>query len=322
MKVIAIEEHYRTPAIAKATASDPYAQTLDARGGDHLRRLEELGPLRLAEMDSSGIDLQVLSHTLPATEFLDAASAIPLAREANDMLADAIAQHPSRFAGFATLPMSTPDAAAAELERAVTKLHFKGALFNGLPQGRFMDDRSSWPVFERAEALGVPLYFHPALPPASVREAYYSGFSPAVNFLLATAAWGWHMEVGLHALRLILGGVFDEFPRLQIILGHMGEGLPSMIWRTNAKLTQQTTKLDKPIASYFVENFYITTSGFFSVSALLNLQLVLGSDRILFAVDYPYNSNKDGRAFLDAAPISLADKEKIAHGNAERLLGL
>jgi uncharacterized protein len=322
LRIIAVEEHYRTASITKATASDPYVKALDGRGGDHLARLDDLGPMRLSDMDSAGIDVQVLSHTLPATERLDAATAIPLAREANDILADAVARHPKRLVGFATLPLTAVEAAADELERAVGKLGLRGALINGLPGGRFMDDRSFWPIFERAERLGVPLYLHPAVPPPSVLEAYYSGFSPPVNFWLATAAWGWHMEVGLHALRLILAGVFDRFPRLQIILGHMGEGLPSMIWRSNCKLTQKSSKLEKPLQDYFLEHFYVTTSGFFSVTALLNLQLVLGTDRILFAVDYPYNSNKDGRAFLEAAPISRADKEKIAHGNAERLLRL
>lgn len=322
MRIIAIEEHYRTPSIAKATASDPYMQVLGARGEDIARRLEDLGPMRLDAMDSAGIDVQVISHTLPSTERLDAASAIPLAREANDMLADAIARHPTRFIGFATLPMTSIEGAADELERAVGKLGFRGALINGLPGGTFMDHPKFSPVFERAERLGVPLYLHPAVPPAAVREAYYSGLSPDVDYALATHAWGWHMEVGLHALRLILGGVFDKFPRLQIILGHMGEGLPSMIWRTSCKLTQKTTKLQRPIEDYFIEHFYVSTSGFFSPTALLNLQLVLGADRILFAVDYPYNSSQEARSFLESAPISQPDREKIAHGNVERLLRL
>lgn len=322
MRFIGIEEHYRTAAIAEATASDPYMQALGARGSEILGRLDELGSQRLADMDRAGIDVQVLSHTLPATEKLDPATAIPLARDANDFLAAAIARHPERFVGFATLPVTSAEASADELERAVTKLGFRGALINGLPRGRFMDDPSFWPVFERAERLEVPLYLHPAVPPDSVREAYYSGFSPDVSFALATAGWGWHMEVGLHVLRLILGGVFDEYPKLQIIVGHMGEGVPSMIWRTNAKVTQRTTKLERPVLDYFVEHFYVSTSGFFSSTALLNLMLVLGADRILFAADYPYNKSEDARAFLEAAPIAPMDREKIAHGNAERLLRL
>jgi len=322
VRFIGIEEHYRTAAIAEATASDPYMQALGARGGEILTRLEDLGAKRLADMDSAGIEIQVLSHTLPATEKLDVATAVPLARDANDILADAIARHPKRFVGLATLPVASAEAAADELERSVTKLGFKGALINGLPRGRFMDDPSFWPVFERAEHLEVPLYLHPAVPPDSVREAYYSGFSPDVSFALATAGWGWHIEVGLHMLRLILGGVFDRFPRLQIIVGHMGEGVPSMIWRTNAKVTQRTTKLERPVQEYFAANFYVSTSGFFSSTALLNLLLVLGADRILFAADYPYNKSEDARAFLEAAPIAQADREKIAHGNAERLLRL
>jgi predicted TIM-barrel fold metal-dependent hydrolase len=327
--VIAIEEHFRNPAITAATSSSPWSQALrelGQRGLRHgspvLQKLDDLGTGRLADMDAAGIDVQVLSHTQPGVEDLDAKAAIPLARGANDALAEAIAAHPDRFSGFATLATPDPKAAADELERTVTGLGFKGALINGRTHERFLDDQFFWPIFERAQDLAVPIYLHPALPPPSVREAYYGGLVPAVNHWLSVAAWGWHVETGLHALRLIAAGVFDRFPRLQIVIGHMGEAVPFMLERTNMTLTRDITKLQRTVSEYFLDNFYITTSGFFSHPPLLCLLQVVGPDRVIFSVDYPYSTNEEGRTFLDTAPISAADREKIAHGNAERLLKL
>ncbi len=329
MRVIAIEEHFSAPGIKEATKSGEWASRLRALGEQGLRlgtrvveRLEDLDAGRLAAMDMAGIDLQVLSQTQPGVEELDADAAVPLASEANDVLADAIARHPDRFSGFAALPTPAPDAAAGELERAVTKLGLRGALINGRTNGRFLDDTFFWPIFECAEHLGVPIYLHPALPPAAVREACYEGLPPSASHWLSTAAWGWHVDTGLHALRLIAAGVFDRFPKLQIVIGHMGEAIPFMLERTSMTLAKRVTGLQREVKDYFVENFYVTTSGFFSTAPLLCLLLVVGADRVIFAVDYPYSSNEEGRAFLESAPLSPADREKIAHSNAERLLGL
>jgi len=305
MRIIALEEHCLLgPGESAGPADGPMAE--------RLRLLREVGRGRIADMDASGIDLQVLSEA--------ALGAPPEAAAANDRLAAAVAAHPRRFAAFATLP-ADPAAAADELERAVTRLGLRGALINGRLGGRFLDDPAAGVVLGRAEALGVPLYLHPAEPPAAVRDAYYSGFAPPVTQLLATAGWGWHIESGLHVLRLILAGVFDRFPRLQVIVGHMGEALPFMLARSETIL-DPVAGLPRPLGAYFREHVHVTTSGFFSVPPLLCALLVLGADRLLFSVDYPFSPNARGRAFLDTAPIAPADREKIAHGNAERLLRL
>lgn len=320
MRVIAIEEHCQTQAVSDANSKGK-ARPTTGPVAERMRRLDDFGPLRLAEMDAGGIDLQVLSQMSPATDALEGSLAIEVAREANDRMAAAVAEHPDRLSAFAALPTSEPKAAADELERAVKSLGFKGAMINGLPGGNFMEGRAYWPIFEQAQALGVPVYLHPAEPPAAVRQAYFDGFDPAVSQLLATGGWGWHIETGLHSLRLILGGVFDQFPDLRIIIGHMGEALPFMIARADTRLNP-VSGLKRPLKDYFHENFYITTSGFFTYPPLLCALMVVGADRIMFSVDYPFSTNDVGRAFLDSAPISPEDREKIAHRNAEELMGL
>ena len=327
--MIAVEEHFAVPGINNATRNSDWALRTRGLGERDLRRgsavlaqLSDLDEDRLAAMDAASIDVQVLSHTQPGVETLETRDAVPLARQANDQLAAAIARHPDRFAGFAALPTPAPDAAAAELERAVTKLGLKGALINGRTSGRFLDDPFFWPIFECAEQLGVPIYLHPAAPTEAVWKASYEGLPPAVGHWLSVAGWGWHIETGLHALRLIVAGVFERYPKLQVIIGHMGEAIPFMLERTNLTLSKTVTGLDRDVKEYFTENFHVTTSGFFSYPPLICLLLVIGADRVLFAVDYPYSSNKEGRAFLEGAPVSPADREKIAHTNAERLLGI
>lgn len=326
MKVIAVEEHYDTAAIRDANEGHPLRAQQKNRPGplaefDPGRKLGDLGAERIAEMDAGGIDVQVLSYTPPGPESLEPALSVSLATEANDILAAAVRAHPDRFAGFATLPTPDPEAAAEELERAVGELGFVGALVNGMTDGRFMDDPFFWPIFERAEALEVPIYLHPNLAPQAVIDAYYKGFSPLVDQLLLTGGWAWHIETGLHSLRLILGGVFDRYPNLQIVIGHMGEALPFQIWRSDWTLTP-VSGLQRPVKEYFSSNFYVSTSGVFDPVAFEAALHTLGTDRILFAVDYPYASNELGVAFLESLSISAEDREKIAHGNAERLLKL
>jgi hypothetical protein len=325
MRTIAIEEHFLADGFREVMKR----HTSSRGGGSNARfaaplqaKLDDLGSTRLKDMDAAGIDLQVLSHTVPGVEGLSADEEVLLAREANDQLAAAIASHPTRFAGFATLPMADPLAAADELERTVRLLGMKGPMINGTTDGRFLDEPSFLPVLERAVALDVPIYLHPGIPPASVREAYYSGFDPAVNYALSTGGWGWHSETGIHALRLILAGVFDRFPTLQIIIGHMGEMIPFMLARINNVFTPLTKQLQRRVSEYFVQNFSITSSGFFTEPPFLLALQTVGADRILFSVDYPYSTNEQGRAFLERVSISPADKEKISHLNVERLLKL
>ncbi|MEX0664272.1 MAG: amidohydrolase family protein [Acidimicrobiia bacterium] len=314
MHVIAIEEHFITPegfALSDERVSVPTQRWEE--------QLASLGERRLADMDAAGIDVQVLSTPPIGVEELDPVDAIPMAKQVNDVLASAIAEHPERFAGFAVLPMLDATAAADELERTVREFGFKGALINGHTRGRFLDDQDFWPVFERAEALEVPIYLHPTRPPQKVVEAYYSDLPGMVGNALALAGWGWHCETGLHMLRMVVGGVFDRFPSLSVIIGHMGENVPFSLARADEILTPYAN-LQKRVGDYFHENIYITTSGYFTFAPLLCALMVLGADRILFATDYPYSDMAEGRAFLDAAPINPTDREKIAHGNAERLL--
>jgi uncharacterized protein len=331
LRTITLEEHYATAAFmegpgkqikdqAEATQAHPQVaaglvQLLD--------RLCDLADGRIADMDAAAIDMQVLSLTSPGVEQLDTTAAMMLASDANDHLAEAIRRHPSRFAGFATLPTAAPEAAADELEHTIRDYGFKGALINGHIQGRYLDDQFFWPIFERAEALQVPIYLHPTPPPQPVIAASYMGnYEPGVALGLATAAWGWHIETATHVLRIILSGVFDRYPRLQLVIGHLGEALPFMLPRLNLALPPQMTKLDRAVGDYLRQNIHYTLSGFNYTPTFLNLLLEVGIDRIMFSTDYPYSSMVQARTFLDQLPISPDDKEKIAHGNAERLLHL
>jgi hypothetical protein len=288
-----------------------------------IEQLCDLGDGRIAAMDAAGIDVQVLSLTSPGVEQLDAPEAVAFARETNDLLVEAVRRHPSRFAGFAALPTANPEAAADELERTIREHSFKGALINGHTRGRYLDDEFFWPILECAEALGVPIYLHPTPPPQPVVEASYAGnYAPEVAALLSTAAWGWHMETATHVLRLILGGAFDRYQDLQFVVGHMGEALPFMLPRLEIALPGEVTKLERPVVSYLRENLHYTFGGFNWVQAFLDLVLQVGVDRIMFSTDHPYASMTQARAFLDRLPVSPADRERIAHGNAERLLRL
>ena len=324
MRTITLEEHYASPSILwmvreESSRNRPRWQSSFGYG-KLIEELSNLGNKRIAEMDAAGIDMQVLSLTAPSVQQLDVKEAVELAREANDYLAEAVLRYPKRFAGFATLPTTAPDIAAEDLERMVNEHGFKGGNINGHTRGRYLDDKFFWPILERAEALKVPLYIHPTLPPEPVIEAYYAGFSPEVTNGLSRHAWGWHIETAVHVLRLIVSGAFDQFPGLQIVIGHMGEALPFMMPRINKVLSPNITKLNHPIADYLRENIYYTFSGFNFTQTFLNLYLQVGADRIMFSADYPYSPMVQARNFLDQLPVSLADKNKIAHGNAERLL--
>ena len=274
-------------------------------------------------MEAAGVDVQVLSLTSPGVEQLDAEEAVSLAREANETLAEATRRHPGLFVGFAALPTAAPEAAAEELERAVRGHGFVGTLINGHTRGRYLDDPFFWPILERAEALGVPIYLHPTPPPQPVVEAYYSGnFAPGVAGGFATAAWGWHVETATHLLRLVLSGAFDRFPSLQIVVGHLGEGIPFFMPRLDLALPREVTGLDRRVGDYLRENVHYTFGGFDWTQAFLDLLLQVGAERIMFSTDYPYASMEEACAFLGGLPVGPADREKIAHRNAERLLGL
>jgi predicted TIM-barrel fold metal-dependent hydrolase len=319
MRTITLEEHFATPEVLKASAAiQPAARNNFVKAVEE--KLLDLGKGRIADMDAAGIDLQVMSLTNAGLDKLDGPTATALAHDANDKLAEAVRAHPQRFAAFATLALQEPEKAAAEFERCVRKLGFKGTLVHGTMNGKFLDDTRFTPIFETAQALDVPVYLHPTLPPDVVQEAYFSGLPGQTGFLLSTAGWGWHVETGMHCLRLILSGLFDRFPKLNIIIGHMGEDLPFSIARAEAVLSRGANHLKRTVSEYFQEHFYITTSGYFTVPPFLCTLQVVGADRILFSVDYPYSPNTTGRNFLNALPVGAEDLAKISHGNAERLL--
>lgn len=324
MRAITLEEHFVSPGFLDGPGKGLKEQAVrfGGRGADLLEQLSNLGNKRIAAMDAAGIDMQVLSLNSPGAEQLEAAEAIPLTRDANDFLADAVARNPTRFAGFAAVPTAAPERAAEELERMVRERGFKGAIINGHIRGRYLDDEFFWPILERAEALNVPLYLHPTRPPQAVIEASYGGFAPQVTDMLAGSGWGWHIETAIHVIRIILGGAFDRYPRLQIVIGHLGEALPFMLQRLDIMLPVAMTKIDRPISAYLRENVHYTFSGFNFTPTFLDLLLQVGVDRIMFSADHPYASMGQARAFLDHLPVSAMDKERIAHGNAERLLGL
>ena len=282
-------------------------------------RLHDLGALRLKEMDEAGVDLQVISHGAPAVQRLDAEVAVPLSKKANDRLHEAVKAHPGRFEGFAVLPTADPKAAADELERAVTKLGFKGAMLHGLTkEGQFLDLKRFWPIYERAQALDVPVYMHPAVPHRAVVEAYYKDYLEQYPGLM-TAAWGFTVETATQGIRLVLSGVFDAYPRLKIIMGHLGESLPFSAWRIDMALARQGNR-SSSFRDTFREHFWITTSGNFSTPALVCCLLEMGADRILFSIDYPFVPNPPGVKWMETLPVSPEDREKILNGNAKRLL--
>lgn len=310
--IIALEEHYSDAELTALFTG------LDAAGAPQLfKRLEDVGKARLKDMDESGIDVQVLSHTAPSLQKISS-GAVELGRRVNDRLAAIVATAPTRFAGFAALPTSDPAAAADELERCVTKLGFKGAMIHGLAEGQFIDDKRFWPIFARAEALDVPIYLHPSMPHPAVIDAYYKEYAKDYPVLLR-AAWGFTVETATLGVRLALSGVFDAHPKLKFILGHLGEGLPFLMWRIDNGLARPGQKPVK-FRDVFSSHFYVTTSGFFSNPALLLCVQELGIDRIMFAVDYPFEANAPGPRWLETAPLCDEDKAKIASGNAKRLL--
>lgn len=316
---IALEEHFGIPSFAG------YASKL-AAGMDQTGmrdRLVDVSDLRLAEMDKNGVELAVLSLTAQGVQAEpDPIVARERARQANDVLAGHVAKHPSRFAGFAAVPLQDPEAAAQELERAVRQLGFKGALVNGYSNigndetGEYYDLPKFDSFWERAQALDVPIYLHPR-DPLPNQTVIYEGH-PA----LLGPAWAWGVETATHALRLILSGLFDRYPGVTIILGHLGETLPFAIARVEARVNAfpKASALRKPVSQYLYDNFYITTSGHFRTQALLNTMSEMGADRVMFSIDYPYESMDKAAQWFDNCSISEAGRLKIGRMNAKRLL--
>ena len=326
MRIITLEEHISLPEMASKIPK----QVLGGFGQSAV--MQRMAPMladitneRLRSMDTNGITMQVLSVDTAGANRLGAHEGPAFARQYNDLIAERIAGFEDRFAAFADLPMTAPLAAADELERAVTEHQFRGAMIRGLTEDQFLDHPKFAPIFERAEKLDVPLYLHPGLPPKGVADIYYSGLPnhPGMSEALACYGWGWHSETALHVLRLLFAGVFDKYPKLKLIIGHMGEMLPMMMARSerafkpgNGGANQRT------LTDTMHQQLYITTSGFFTQPPLKIALDTFGVDNILFSIDYPFSTNEMGIEFLNA--IDLPDEQiaKIAHGNADKLLNL
>jgi uncharacterized protein len=325
MRIVALEEHLSFPSFTAEIAPEAIERRgfRDGSGpGTQVGALNDVGAARIAAMDEAGITVQVLSVVGPGADILPPNAGPAFAERYNDAVAAIVRGRPDRFAAFAHLPLTAPATAADELDRAVSELGFCGALINGVTDGKFLDDPMFEPILARAEALDVPLYIHPGIPPESVRRAYYDGFDPAVSYALAAAGWGWHAETAVHVLRLVLAGSLDRHPRLKIIIGHMGEGLPTMMARCDATLGKVTPYLERSISQTILDHVVITTSGFFTLPPFIAAVMTFGIDRILFSVDYPFASNVAARAFLDALPVPSDDRAKIAHGTADAILKL
>ncbi len=316
MKKIAIEEHYLTKEYIRyiyERKEEPRRRSIDDLTSRLLVDIDE----RLKEMDRFGIEMQLLSQSTPSVDEFDAATGIHWAKNINDDMARITREHPGRFGGLATLPLQDVAAAVAELERAV-KLGLQGTMIKSHVNGEFLDDRRFRPVFAKAQELDVPIYLHPKRPAPSMIKPYldYPGFNSAMI--------GYGADLHLHVMRLICSGLFDEYPRLKLVIGHMGETFPYLLWRIDNHFGrfEQYKKLKKKPSEYFRDNFYITTSGVCWQPSLLCAYLTLGADKIMFAVDYPMESNEEAVRFIETAPICDEDKEKICHLNAEKLFRL
>ncbi len=310
LTIVALEEHYSDPEVVAYYG---------APAGALSAVLADVGTDRLTKMDEAGIAMQVLSHAPPGLQRVDAAAAPGLARRANDRLHRIIADNPGRLAGFASLPTAVPDAAADELERSVTELGLKGGMIHGLTEGLFLDDKRFWPIFARAEALGVPIYLHPADPLPAITNSYFGDYAKTHPMFLR-AAWGFTIETGTQAIRLVLSGLLEAYPRLQLILGHFGEAIPFLLTRIDEALARDTPMKD--FRSQFTSHFHVTTSGFFSDVALLCCIQEIGIDRIMFSVDWPFASQVAGTEWAAHVQLCGSDKMKLLHGNAYKLLKL
>jgi 5-carboxyvanillate decarboxylase len=288
-----------------------------------IARLQDVGERRLADMDATGIDHQVVSLTAPGLQVFDTDTAVGLQTDYNDQLAESIAAHPARFSALAAVAPQHPAAAAAELERAVTRLGFKGAIINSHTQGEYLDDEKFWDIFAAAESLDVPVYIHPQTPPPAMIE-------PLLEAGLDGAIYGFAVETGMHLLRLIVCGLFDSFPKLRIVVGHLGEGIPYWLFRVDffqrsivrTQRYKNFRRLEKTPSEYMRENVFVTSSGMSWEPVILYAQQVLGVDRVMYAMDYPYQFVPDEVRTTDALPISAEHKAKFYQLNAESVFSL
>ena len=319
MKIITVEEHFSVPGTSAVEGMGASAGPLgdSSMDGGLVGGADQSGLSidddRVAAMDAAGIDVQVLSSPETRPDRVE---------ETNDYAYDAIQRYPNRFSAFATLPWTQPEAAAAELKRCVDALGFVGAFVTNRVEDEFLDAQRFDPVLKAAVDLGVPINIHPGLPPEAIRTAAYGGLSPMVSAVFSSFGYGWHVDTGIHALHLILSGVFDRYPKLQLILGHWGELIPYYLPRLEDRMPPRVTGLKRRITDYVSDNVHISPSGILDYRDLQLCIQMIGVERILYAVDYPIMGLEDARPFLENAPIPDADKEKIGHANADSLLRL
>ena len=319
MRTITLEEHFITHDFLNAT--NAYGAGTPAPIAAMRDKLLDLGDGRLAAMDEAAIDVQVLSLAALGVDKLAAAEGTAILRGVNDEAAAAVKAHPDRFAAFATLGLKDPASAVKELQRCITELGFKGVLLDGTTDGKFLDAPEFFPVLEAAAELGVPVYLHPAPPPKQVGEIYFGGLPEEAGHLLSIAGWGWHAETGLHILRLIVSGVMNRLPSLKIIVGHMGEGVPYALARSSAVLSA-ASHLKRSVADTFREQFYITTSGYFTKPPFDCAREVFGFEHMMYSVDYPFSPNTHGVGFLKLLNLSDDESAALRGGHAEVLLKL
>ena len=315
VKKIALEEHFLCPGFEdywQTTVGDVDPAILR----QVIARLSDFGELRLAAMDKAGIARSVLGLAGPGVQVeRDVAAAVRNARAANDFLASEIAKRPDRYSGLAHLPMQDPAAAGHELERCMDELKFCGAMINGHTNGQYLDDPSLHPFWERAQALDAPIYLHPTDPVAPSRAL--DGHTG-----LRRATWEWGFETGSHALRLVFGGHFDRFPRAKLVLGHLGETLPYLLWRFDSRAKLYGVKLAKPSSQYIKENIVVTTSGMCSAEPLTCAMSALGRDRVMFAADYPFESADEAAHFIDTVPLDEKTRNDICFNTAVKYFKL
>lgn len=326
MRVVTLEEHITFPKMVNKIPQEVQNKHYLGQSPMIQRLADKLADIkgdRLRSMDDNGITTQVLSVTGAGADLLDAAGSPPFAAAYNDAIAERIAGHPGRFKAFAHLPTTNPEAAAQELERTVKNYNFCGALINGLTNDEFLDDEKYAPIFASAQQLNVPIYLHPGLPPKAVFDAYYTNLPKHAGAFLSIAGWGWHSETALHTLRLIVSGTLDKFPKLKLIIGHMGEMIPMMMVRTDKMFgIDQGGANQRSVIQTLRDQVYITTSGVFTLPPLQLAIDTFGIDNIMFSVDYPFSTNETGKNFLESMPPEQIDLEKLMHGNADKLLNL
>lgn len=326
-RIVALEEHFATPEMMKAWKGlpiddrEPAIELVEAAGYD--KYLYLLGQERFDIMDQMGIDMHVLSLHTPGAQSFAADVGTPLARQSNDMVAELVRANPTRYQGFGTLATDDPAAAAKELDRCAGQLGLHGVLLNGRTGDRNLDEHEFLPIFEAAAARNFPIYLHPQSPPVAVRNAYYNGVHPPIDGVFNISGLGWHYETGVQAVRLVLSGLFDRFPNLQIILGHWGEVVLFYLDRIDlmSKIAIGSKVLQRPISEYFKTNFYVTPAGIYSQRYFRWTKEVLGADRIMYATDYPYHLTKEqaSRRFIEDADLTEAERDAVAHGNWDRL---